>query len=324
MVAMVATVATVPTVAVVIVTYRSAQDLGPCLASLIGDPCIGSVVVVDSGSPDTGALRPVVGAHASSLPVSLVELGTNVGFGAACNRGAALTGEPVLVFLNPDTELGAGCVSALTAALSGYGSQAAAGPRFGVAGPTVRSSDGSVYPSARSFPSLLRSAAHGFLGVVAPRNRFSQGYLHPPSGPDWVSGTAMAVRRDAFEQVGGFDEGYFMYVEDVDLCWRLARAGWSVTMVNEATVVHRIGGSSRHRPYSMIVAHHRSLWRFAVRSSSGAARLALPAVALGLLSRALMLVCLQLAHARPPAALHHARPSGTDAAAMGTVTGKGK
>ena len=324
MVAMVATVATVATVAVVIVTYRSAQDLGPCLASLIGDPCIGSVVVVDSGSPDTGALRPVVGAHASSLPVSLVELGTNVGFGAACNRGAALTGEPVLVFLNPDTELGVGCVSALTAVLSGDGYQASGGPRFGVAGPTVRSPDGSVYPSARSFPSLLRSAAHGFLGVLAPGNRFSQGYLHPPSGPDWVSGTAMAVRRDAFEQVGGFDEGYFMYVEDVDLCWRLAREGWSVTLVNDATVVHRIGGSSRHRPFSMIVAHHRSLWRFAVRSSSGAARLALPAVALGLLSRALMLVCLQLAHARPPAALHHARPSGTDAAAMGTVTGNGK
>ncbi len=289
-------------VAVVIVTYQSGSDLGPCLASMVDETAIGSVVVVDSGSPDVNELRPVVGSYTNSLPIRLVELGANVGFGAACNRGAAMTDEPVIVFLNPDTELGSGCVSNLAAAL-----EAPPGnphPRVAVVGPTVKNPDGTVYPSARSFPSMLRSAAHAFFGVLAPRNRFSQGYLHPATGAEWVSGTAMAVRRDAFEQVGGFDEGYFMYVEDVDLCWRLSRAGWRVGVVADATVVHRIGGSSRHRPYSMIAAHHRSLWRFAVRTSEGLRRLALPIVAVGLVTRALMLIVLQASHGRPPATLH--------------------
>jgi N-acetylglucosaminyl-diphospho-decaprenol L-rhamnosyltransferase len=109
---------------------------------------------------------------------------------------------------------------------------------------------------------------------------------------DWVSGAGLLVRRRAFEAVGGFDEAYFMYVEDVDLCWRLHRAGWGVLYEPSARVVHEQGRSTSRRPYRMLVAHHRSILRFAVRSTSGRERLWLPLVAVALAAR-LGLACLR-------------------------------
>jgi N-acetylglucosaminyl-diphospho-decaprenol L-rhamnosyltransferase len=104
----------------------------------------------------------------------------------------------------------------------------------------------------------------------------------PAAAVDWVSGACMLVRRSAFEAVGGFDEGYFMYVEDVDLCWRLARAGWRIGYEPSGRVVHALGASSRLMPYRMIAAHHRSLLRFASRTTTGGRRAVLPLVAAGL------------------------------------------
>ena len=82
-----------------------------------------------------------------------------------------------------------------------------------------------------------------------------------------MSGAGFLVRHDAFDAVGGFDEAYFMYVEDVDLCWRLHRAGWGVWYEPSARVVHEQGRSTSREPYRMLVAHHRSIMRFAVRST---------------------------------------------------------
>ena len=103
---------------------------------------------------------------------------------------------------------------------------------------------------------------------------------------DWVSGACFLVRRSAFEQVGGFDEAYFMYAEDVDLCWRLGRAGWTVAYLPTAEVTHLQGVSTDRHPYRMILEHHRSLLRFAGRSSRGWRRALLPLVALGIGARA--------------------------------------
>jgi N-acetylglucosaminyl-diphospho-decaprenol L-rhamnosyltransferase len=175
-------------------------------------------------------------------------------------------------------------------------------------GPRIENPDGSWYPSARSFPSLADALGHAFLHFVAPGNRFSRRYKlldwDHDSGRlvDWVSGTFVMVRREAFESVGGFDERYFMYVEDVDLCWRLRRAGWDVAYEPAGRVIHAIGASSELAPYRMIVAHHRSLLRFAATTASGPRRLLLPAVAVGLAVRA-GLACAQRAlRRRPPAA----------------------
>jgi N-acetylglucosaminyl-diphospho-decaprenol L-rhamnosyltransferase len=94
--------------------------------------------------------------------------------------------------------------------------------------------------------------------------------------------------RVAFEQVRGFDDAYFMYVEEVDLCWRLRQAGWSIVHEPRARVVHIGGASAGRRPYAMVLAHHRSLWRFSVRTTAGSDRLLLPLAAVGILSRSVL------------------------------------
>ena len=151
----------------------------------------------------------------------------NLGFGGAANRGVAATDTPYVAVLNPDVVVKPGTVAALVGALD-------ADPRFGIVGPRIDTPNGQWYPSARAFPTLRDAMGHAFLHFVAPRNRFSRRYKLPRSRPrhraraDWVSGTFFVVRREAFEAVGGFDEAYFMYVEDVDLCWRLRQAGWDI------------------------------------------------------------------------------------------------
>jgi N-acetylglucosaminyl-diphospho-decaprenol L-rhamnosyltransferase len=160
----------------------------------------------------------------------------------------------------------------------------------------IRTPAGDRYPSARRFPSLIDAGGHALLGLFLPNNPFTRNYQRSdmdvaadtPQRVDWLSGACFLVRRSAFESVGGFDEAYFMYAEDADLCWRLARAGWGTMYVPTAEVLHIQGVSTDHHPYRMIVEHHRSLLRFAGRSTDGWRRLLLPLVAVGIGVRALL------------------------------------
>ena len=120
---------------------------------------------------------------------------------------------------------------------------------------------------------------------------------------DWVSGTCMLMRSSAVGQVGAFDESYFMYVEDVDLCWRLRARGWRVGYEPAARVVHTVGASSELAPYRMILAHHRSLLRFSARTSRGPGRLLLPVVAAGLALRTVLAWLQRARRGRPHAAI---------------------
>jgi len=210
--------------------------------------------------------------------------GANLGYGGAVNRGVAVVSEPYLLVMNPDVVMEPGTVKALVAALEHD-------PGLAMVGPRVECPDGTLYPSARSFPDLVDAAGHAFFGFLAPGNRFSRSYKmldwdHSTTRDvDWVSGSCVLARRTAYDQVGGFDTAYFMYVEDVDLCWRLARAGWRIGYEPAGRVVHRGGVCTDQAPYRMILEHHRSLWRFACRATTGMRRLALPAVAVGLTAR---------------------------------------
>ncbi len=268
--------------AAVIVNYNVRDHLLACVRSL-RDEGIREVVVVDNDSIDgSGAALAAADADARLIPA-----GANLGFGRAANRGVAATDAYRVLILNPDAVVEPGCVKALLAALDGDEGLAVVGPR-------VDNPDGTRYPSVRRFPDLPVAAGHAFLGLVRPNNRFTRRYRMLDGEPDqtadvdWVSGTCMLVRRSAFDAVGGFDEAYFMYVEDVDLCWRLRRAGWRVGYEPGARVVHTVGASSERAPYRMIAAHHRSLLRFAFRSTTGPRRLLLPLVAVGLALRTLM------------------------------------
>ena len=267
------------TVAAVIVNYNARDHLLACVQSLRADG-VRTVVVVDNDSDD-GSQETLAGGDPEARWLAN---GANLGYGAAANRGVAATTEPYVLVLNPDVVVEPGAIKTLRSALDRDGI-------LGVVGPKVEEPDGSRYPSARRFPDLATAAGHAFLGYVAPSNRFSRAYKLADRDPDqshhvdWISGSCFLARRTAFEAVGGFDEAYFMYAEDVDLCWRLWRAGWRVGYEPAARVVHVGAVSTDRAPYRMIMEHHRSLWRFACKSVRGARRATLPLVAAGLVAR---------------------------------------
>jgi len=267
--------------AAVVVAYESGVALTRCAEDLAAAG-VAELVVVDNGSTDGS----VEAARTNAPDLVAITPGHNLGYGSAANRGAAATSAPFLLVCNPDLEVPAEAIDALVVALD-------EDQRRAVAGPLIRTPAGERYPSARHFPSLMDAAGHALLGLFRPDNRFTRAYQRAdltgssamPVDADWVSGACFLVRRDAFEEVGGFDESYFMYAEDVDLCWRLGRAGWQVVYAPAAEVTHVQGTSTARHPYRMILEHHRSLLRFASRSTRGWHRIALPAVAVGIATR---------------------------------------
>jgi GT2 family glycosyltransferase len=183
----------------------------------------------------------------------------NLGYGAACNAGARMTRSDYLLFLNADLVLlGAACERLCMAAES---SEA-----FGVVGPRIYGADGAIELSARAFPSV----ATGLLGRSSRLTRALAALGRPPqgvsgalraSGPvDWVSGACMLVRREAFDEIGGFDEGYWMYWEDADLCRRLKVRGWSTMLCTDAEARHSTSSSGRDE--RTIEAFHASAARY--------------------------------------------------------------
>ncbi len=138
----------------------------------------------------------------------------------------------------------------------------------GTAGPMILNPDGSMQFSSRNFPSFLDATVHAFLGPIAPENPFSKRYKRiecdrdTEQEVDWVSGAAMCLRKEAGQGIGFFDEGYHMYVEDMDLCYRLWKADWKVYYVPSAKILHHIGQSSKQASTSMIIEHQKSIYRF--------------------------------------------------------------
>jgi N-acetylglucosaminyl-diphospho-decaprenol L-rhamnosyltransferase len=270
--------------AAVVINYEAGSALCDCVRSLLADTSAGGtpeVVVVDNGSSDGSAA-----AVARSLPaVTVLHPGANLGYSRAANLGIAATQAPVVAVCNPDLEIEKGAAGALVRRL-------ATEADLGAVGPLIRNTDGTIYPSARSDPRVWDAVGHGLLGLVWRTNPFTRRYRQldaDPSRPrdvDWVSGAAVWLRRDALDTVGGWDERYFMYVEDVDLCWQLRRRGWRVGYEPGATVTHVQGATTAKHPYRMISEHHRSLYRFASKRWRGARRLALPFAAAYLAVRA--------------------------------------
>jgi N-acetylglucosaminyl-diphospho-decaprenol L-rhamnosyltransferase len=263
-------------VAAVVVDYEAADVLAGCVGSLLADR-VAEVVVVENGAPEE-ARRAL---HRAGLEVPFVVTGHNLGYGAGANRGiAALAGrgaaaELVLV-CNPDLQLHPGAVAAMVAALDDH-------PAWAVVGPRILTPEGTTYPSVRAFPSMVDAAGHALFALFDPDNRFSRRYRPLDAGgdrlaeADWVSGACFLARRSALEELGGFDEAYFMFAEDMDLCWRARQAGWGVGVQPTALVTHAEGVSRRRHPYRMLLAHHRSALRFANRTTAGWRRALLPA-----------------------------------------------
>ena len=250
--------------ALVVVNYNTGELLTRCLGSAFasaGDASI-EAVVVDNRSHDGSAME-AVRRHPQ---VRLIQNDSNRGFAAAVNQGIRATSAPFILLLNPDAEILAGT-------LEGLLKVARDRPKAGAIGPLVRDPDGTVYPSARKVPNLTEALGHSFLGLFWPDNRFSRAYTMADwdraseRAVEWVSGSCMLIRRAALDRVGLMDEGYFMYVEDVDLCTRLGAAGWEVLFSPELEVVH-VGGVSTRGRKRMTLEHSRSIYRYFVKHAS--------------------------------------------------------
>ena len=248
------------------------------------------VLVVDNKSEDGS--RAMVTERFPD--VTLIASETNSGFGAGNNRAVPQTSGRYVLFLNPDTVVVPGALAAMV-------SYADAQPDIGILGPKLLNGDGSLQYSCRRFPNL----AHGFfrntpLGRLLPKNKFASDYLMQdfdhaaPLDVDWVSGAALMIRRTTLEQTGGFDEEFFMYCEDVDLCWRAHKAlrpdgsAWRVTYFPDAVITHYIGKSSDHVPTRMTYEFHRSQYLFYKKHYAATTSLFLrPLIPLGIGLRAL-------------------------------------
>jgi GT2 family glycosyltransferase len=213
------------------------------------------VIVVDNDSPDNAL------ATIADLPVQVIRAGRNGGFSFGCNLGAAAGASPYVMFLNPDAVMRPEDVATLVAALE-------ADPSLSVVGPRILGGEGELLFSRRRAPRLRSTYAQAlFLHRIFPRAAWSDEMITDPAAyehaadTDWLSGACLLVRRGAFEAVGGFDEGFFLYCEDTDLCVRLAAAGGGVRYIPGATAQH-IEGSSAPRS-ELLVIHARSRVRYA-------------------------------------------------------------
>lgn len=240
----------------VTVSYNSSAVLGPFLASAraVGGAEL-AIVVADNGSDDVAESRRLCDVYGATL----LELGHNFGYGGAVNRGVAVVPAEVSAILisNPDVILEPGALDALTATLDTH-------PDAGAVGPAVHNPDGSIYPSARRLPSLRTGIGHALFSRVWRTNPWTAGYLSETANSTvvtrtgWLSGSCLLVRRSAFDAIDGFDEEFFMYFEDVDLGYRLGKAGWANYFQPAASVVHTGAHSTSTESGRMIAAHHRS------------------------------------------------------------------
>ncbi|GAB3444453.1 N-acetylglucosaminyl-diphospho-decaprenol L-rhamnosyltransferase [Phycicoccus ginsengisoli] len=246
-----------------VVTYSPGEFLDELLTSVrhASHDAI-PVTMVDNGSTDGAPERARDQGRAE-----LVSSGSNLGYGRAVNLGASAATEEWLLVTNPDVRFEAGAVDKLLDAAHRW-------PRAAALGPGIVTDDGLLYPSARQIPRLRNGVGHALLGWAFPRNPWTVRYRRERHEPvegrvGWLSGACLLLRREAFEEVGGFDPAYFMFFEDVDLCERLGLAGWDVVYVPESVVVHHGGHATSRNRDAMSWAHHQSAYRYLARRYCG-------------------------------------------------------
>lgn len=232
-----------PDVSAVIVNWNTRDLLCRCLDSLAGaeDGLHLQVIVVDNASSD-GSQEIV----RMEYPwVTLLVNSINAGFARANNQGATLADAPLLLLVNSDTTLQPGALSAAAAYMRDH-------PGVAIAGLQLLNDDLTLQPSGKRFPTLF-STIMGLLPiperwrVAYDRHRNARDYARTTE-VDEVSGAALIVRRDVFAALGGFDEGFYFFGEDIDLCWRAVEDGWRVAYLPQAQAIHSWGGARKRTP----------------------------------------------------------------------------
>ncbi len=214
---------------VVVVNWNAGPALLDCLASVVPGGAT-ETILVDNASTDGSAAS----ARARYPEIQIIETGANLGFAAGANRGARAARGDALVFLNPDARVEPGAIASLVDAL-------ATTPGAGIAGGGLVDAAGRWQPGAARFHPVAHLLLDTTPGRLAARAR------RAPHVVDWVYGTFMVVRRDAFRQLGGFDESYFLYGEDLDLCHRALDLGLRTIHVPDARAIHGANVSAAQR-----------------------------------------------------------------------------
>jgi N-acetylglucosaminyl-diphospho-decaprenol L-rhamnosyltransferase len=254
-------------VAAVTVSYGSGDVLAALMESIPRASTHEVVTVIADNKPDDS---DNVAKLAREHGAAYVPLSTNPGYGAGINAGVATLPASIewILVVNPDVVLHPGSIDALVAAAS-------EDPIIGAVGPVTLSGDGEVYPSARSVPSLRTGVGHALFVNLWLDNPWTRAYRNDTTvepvrrDAGWLSGSCVLVRRSVFDKLGGFDEGYFMYFEDVDLGYRLGKAGYRNVYEPGAVVSHTGAHSTNSESGRMISAHHDSARRFLNRKYSG-------------------------------------------------------
>ena len=263
---------TVPRVSAIVVSYNTRDDLLRGLEALLAQTGVSlDVIVVDNASTD-GSVDAVRGRHPE---VRLIVNTANLGFSRANNLGLRAARGPHVLVVNSDCEVRPGAVGTLCAILE-------ARPDVAIVGPRTVGTDGA--PQVSFGPSLTPLAewrqgqlVRGVKAGDAAALRRARALADHEQEPDWVSASCFLARREALDAVGGFDESFFLYEEDVDLCLRVRRAGWRVVYTPTAEVVHHLGRSMDRAPALARLEYHRSHLRFYAKHNSAAERLALRA-----------------------------------------------
>ena len=248
-----------PSISIVSVTYNSRNDVARVVDSLLNTNAQDryEVVFVDNASADgtPGYLR-------ATLPAATVVERTNDGLSAGINAGVRASHGDYVLLLNPDVRFDSDVAAPLAAYLQSHDD-------VGIVAPKMLNDDGTLQLSCRAFPSHATALfnRYSLLTRILPRNRFSRRYLMSDfdhtveRDVDWVSGAAMMFSRAAFERVGGWDAGFFLFSEDVDFCKRMHDAGLRVVYYPDVHIEHQIGISKSRRP-RIIIERHRSAWRY--------------------------------------------------------------
>lgn len=247
-------------ISVIIVTCNSEPVIASCLRSLANQTSSERIetIVVDNNSVD-GTIKLI---RKRFPKVKLIEMGHNAGFAAACNRGATDTKNDLLVFLNPDVDLDSETIAALEQALEEQ-------PDSGLVSARLRNPDGQFQPNCRAFPtpSNMFLSRGSVISKIPGLTRLSKSAYSETDSTitkevSAVSATAVMIKRSIFEQLRGFDERFFMYLEDTDLSYRLHLAGYKNYFVPSAGAVHRWGTGGRGSHWFRTWQHHKSVWKY--------------------------------------------------------------
>jgi N-acetylglucosaminyl-diphospho-decaprenol L-rhamnosyltransferase len=235
---------------IVVVSYNSRELLRACLASIESEQS-GQVTVIDNVSSD-GSDEMV----AQDFPwVKLIKNKKNDGYSGAANLAIASCSSKYVLLLNSDTLLRPGTLQALTGYLDQH-------PEVAIAGPSLVNPDGMHQASCFPFPTPLNILRRESSLSKIWSDNLSTGLPRFTQSVPWVLGAALAIRLHAFESVGGFDPSFFMYYEEVDLCYRLNKSGWQTHFVPEAIVTHIGGASTKQQRTAMAIHLYKSLCHF--------------------------------------------------------------